>query len=139
MVGYEVSHFPSVDLFSRISSNGSSQLDFLRRIFSVRSPPTNLLSWISSNGIFSAESPTTNLLSRISYDGSLRWIFSVKSSLTNLFRQLFSSSAILNPITSTPSWNTSGIALPSTSDRIKYTFITSFVHITYMLQLKREC
>ena len=41
-------------------------------------------------------------------------IFSYKSSPT-----------VLNLITSTSSWNTSGVALLSTSDRIKYTFITS--------------
>ena len=133
-----------------VSSGVSS---FLRRIFSIGSPPTDLLSRLSFDGssqsdllqrISSVGSPSTDLLNRISYDVSsqpdlLRRIFSVESSLTNLFRWLFSSSIVLNPITSTPSWNTSGVALSSASDRIKYTFITSLVHITYMLQLYGEC
>ena len=45
----------------------------------------------------------------------------------------------LNLITLTLSWTTSGVALLLASDRIKYTFITSLVHITYMLQLEGEC
>ena len=123
---------PPADLLSRISS-----VDLLRWIFSVGSPPADLLSRISSSGssqldifrrIFSGGSPPTDLLRRISSDGSppedllLSRIFSYGSSLT-----------VLNPITSTPSWNTLGVALPSASDRIKFTFITSLVHITYML------
>ena len=55
----------------------------------------------------------------------LRWIFSYESSPT-----------VLNSIISTLSWNTSGVALLSASERIKYTFITSLVHITYILQFE---
>ena len=74
-----------------------------------------------------------DLLGRIFFDGS---------SQSNLLLRIFSdesSPAVLNPITSTPSWNTLGVTLSSASDMIKYTFITSFVHITYMLQLEGEC
>ena len=159
----------STDLLSRISFDGSSQSDLPRRIFSVRSPPADLLRRISSNGssqsdllrrifsggsshadlrlIFSVGSPLADLLSRISFDRSsqldlLRRIFLDRSPPTDLLLRIFSygsSPTVLNSITSTPSWNTLGVALPSTSDRIKYTFITSLVHITYMLQFEGEC
>ena len=64
---------PPTDLLSRISSDGSSQSDLLRRIFSVGSPPEDLLNRISSG-----ESPQSDLLRRISLVGSppsdlLRW------------------------------------------------------------------
>ena len=112
--------FPPTDLLSRISSDRSSQSDLLSPIsFDISSQ--------------------SDLLRQIFYGSSqpdfLQRIFSVESSLTNLFRWLFSSSTVLNLITSTPLWNTSGVTLSSASDRIKYTFITSLVHITYMLQL----
>ena len=61
----------------------------------------------------------------------------------SLLWQTFSSMAALNPITSTPSWNTSealdDVALLLTSNRIKYIFISSLVHMTYMLHLEGEC
>ena len=64
-------------------------------------------------------------------------------SLEDPLRRTFSSLAALNPVTSTPSWNTSetldDVALPPTSDMIKYIFITGLVHMTFMLQLEREC
>ena len=54
-----------------------------------------------------------------------------------LLRLTFSFPVALNPVTSTSSWNTSealdNVALSSASDRIKYIFITSMVHMTYML------
>ena len=110
---------PLANLLNQISFGGSSQSDLLRWIFLIRSPPMDLLSWI-----FSDKSSQSNLLRRI---------FSVGSSPTDLLRKPLSSPTILNSITSTPSWNTSGVALSSASDRIKYTFITSLMHITYML------
>ena len=70
----------------------------------------------------------------------LRWTFSVGPSLSDLLRRTFSSPAVLIPITSTPSWNTSkalnNVALLLASNKIKYIFITSLVHMTYMLQLQ---
>ena len=100
-------------------------LDLLQWIFSVGSAPMDLLSQIYSDG----SSP----------EDLLRRIFSVGSSLADHFQQPFSSLAALNLITSTPSWNTSSVASPSALDRIKNLFITSLVHMTYLLQLEGEC
>ena len=112
---------------------GSGVSPLHKQPFSVRSSPSNLL-----HQIFSVGPSPTDLLRRIFSKGSsstyLFW-----PSLSDLFRQPFSSLAALNPITSTPSWNTLGVALSSASDRIKNIFITSLVYMTYMLQLEREC
>ena len=142
MVGSRVSPFlrrifsvgsPLADLLSRISFDGSFQSDLLQQIFSVRSPPTDLLSWISSG-----ESSQSDLLQRIFSTGSsstdlLNRFISYESSLVDLLRR--SSIRSHQPL----SWNTSSATLSSASDRIKYTFITSLGHITYILQLEGEC
>ena len=74
MVGSRVSHLlrrifsigsPPMDLLNWISFDRSSQSDLLRQIFSIRSPPANLL-----RRIFLVGSPSAGLLSRISSDGS---------------------------------------------------------------------
>ena len=130
------------DLLQRISNDRSPPMGLLSRIFSVGSPLTDLLRWI-----FSVGSPSANLFNQISSSGSsqsnlLRQIFLVKSPPADLLYQIFSyesSSAVCNPITSTLSWNTSSLAFPSASNRIKYTFITSLVYITNMFQLEGEC
>ena len=92
--------------------------DLLRQTFSVGFSPSNLL----------CQSSTSDLLYRI---------FSFEPSPSYLLRWTFSSLAALNLVRSTPSWNTSealdNVALPSASDRIKYIFITSLMHMTYML------
>ena len=88
--------------------------------------------------IFSDRSSQLDLLNRIFSDGSSP-VDLLRPSPSDLFQRPFSSPTALNPITSTPSWNTSSVALPSTSDRIKYIFIISLVHMTYMLYLEGEC
>ena len=119
--------------YDRMFFDRSSQSNLLNRIFSDGSSTTNLLSWI-----FSSQSSQLDILRLIFSVGSFL-IDLPRPSLTDLFRRPYSSPTTLNPITSTSSWNTSGVALSSASDRVKYIFITSLVHMTYMLQLKGEC
>ena len=133
---------PPTDLLSRISSDGSSQLDLLQRIFSVGTPSADLLRWISSCGssqsdllrrIFSVGSPPRDLLGRISSVRSpladlLSEISSGRSSSVDFLSRIFSNSPLSDHINSIVEHL--GVALPSASDMIKYTFITSLVHIT---------
>ena len=119
----------STNLLRQTFSDGPSPSDLLRQIFSIKSSSSNLLQPTFFDGSY----PSDLLRQTFSSPSDLlQWAFSSSMDLLWL-----TSSTALNPITSTPSWNTSealdNVTLSSTSDRIKYIFITSLVHMTYML------
>ena len=101
-------------------SGQSSLADPLPRTFSGRPSLADFL-W----RIFSCGSSLAYLLRRICQT------FSGGPSLEDPLRRTFPSLAALNPVTSTPSWNTletlDDVAFPPASDMIKYIFITGLV------------